>query len=77
VCDTKAAVILKSGAWLSLYVACISFPGVWDDVGECKDELSFVHDEMKSLLKEKVVLEAKLDEQVGLMGHTTGHHIAV
>jgi hypothetical protein len=32
--------------------------------------------EMKSLLKEKVVLEAKLDAQVGLMGHTTGHHVA-
>lgn len=42
-------------------------PGVWDDVNECKDELSFVHDEMKVLLKEKLMLEEKLDAQVNLL----------
>lgn len=46
---------------IDLTLLCV---GVWDDVTECKDELSFIHDEMKELLKEKIMLDGKLDAQV-------------
>lgn len=38
--------------------------GVWEDVQECKDHNSILHDETRSLLKYKLLTDAKLDYQV-------------
>ena len=35
--------------------------GVWDDVREAKDMLSFIHDETKTLLKARLMFESRLD----------------
>jgi hypothetical protein len=41
--------------------------GVWDDVKECVDRVSFLHEETSALLKTKVLLESKLSKQLDLI----------
>ena len=40
--------------------------GVWDDVKEAFDKSTFVHDEMKSLLKTKYLIESKKDKLLNI-----------
>jgi hypothetical protein len=42
--------------------------GVWDNVQECRDKTALAHDETRTLLRAKVLLERKLESQQKLIG---------
>lgn len=45
--------------------------GVWDDVQECRDKTSVIHDETRTLLRSKILLEKKFEEQKKLLTFRT------